>query len=73
MYLLLRNGLIVDGSGGAPYRGDVLIHGADITAFDPETIRSRATYSDPERAPEGIELVLRNGREVFRRNEAYAH
>jgi N-acyl-D-amino-acid deacylase len=40
---------------------------ADITVFDPETIRSRATYSDPERAPEGIELVLRNGLEVFRR------
>jgi N-acyl-D-aspartate/D-glutamate deacylase len=39
---------------------------ADITVFNPETIRSRATYNDPERAPEGIELVLRNGREIFR-------
>ena len=25
--LVLRNGLIVDGSGGAPYRGDVALRG----------------------------------------------
>ena len=39
---------------------------ADITVFNPDTIRSRATYDDPEQSPEGISLVLRNGREVFR-------
>ena len=38
---------------------------ADVTIFNPETIRSRATYDNPEQAPEGISLVFRNGREVF--------
>ncbi len=38
---------------------------ADITVFNPATIRSRATYSDPEQAPEGIAFVYRNGRQVF--------
>lgn len=38
---------------------------ADVTLFDPKTIRSTATYDDPERPPEGIRLVLHNGREVY--------
>jgi len=32
---------------------------ADITVFDPKTIRSRATYTDPERPPAGIRYVIR--------------
>jgi len=35
---------------------------ADVTIFDPQRIRSHASYDDPERAPEGIEYVLREGR-----------
>lgn len=38
---------------------------ADVTVFDPETIASRATYSDPQQAPVGITAVYRNGQEVF--------
>ncbi len=33
--LVLRNGLIVDGSGGAPYRGDVAIRGDQIARIAP--------------------------------------
>lgn len=32
---------------------------ADVTVFDPATIRSRATYTDPERPPLGIRYVIR--------------
>jgi N-acyl-D-amino-acid deacylase len=35
---------------------------ADLVVFDPETIRDTATYSDPHQYPEGIALVLVNGR-----------
>jgi N-acyl-D-aspartate/D-glutamate deacylase len=38
---------------------------ADITVFDPETIRTDATYDMPAVAPEGIKSVLRNGRLVL--------
>lgn len=34
---------------------------ADVTCFDPETIRDTATYEDPRRQPEGIPYVLVNG------------
>ena len=34
---------------------------ADVTVFDPETISDNATYADPERPPEGVQLVLVNG------------
>lgn len=34
---------------------------ADLTVFDPERIRSRATYLDPEQHPEGIEWVIVSG------------
>lgn len=37
---------------------------ADVTVFDPETIDSPATYDDPERAPEGVQHVFRNGRRL---------
>ncbi len=37
---------------------------ADITVFDPETIRTDASYEMPAVPPAGIKLVLRNGRAV---------
>ncbi len=35
---------------------------ADITVFDPETIKDRATFTDPFQYPEGIKSVFVNGR-----------
>jgi len=40
---------------------------ADLVLFDPNTIRDTATYDDPKREPEGIELVVVNG-EIACRN-----
>lgn len=40
---------------------------ADITVFNPRTVRSRATYEVPAVPPEGIEYVLRRGRIVLRK------
>jgi N-acyl-D-amino-acid deacylase len=34
---------------------------ADITVFDPQTVRSRATYEAPDLPPEGILYVIRDG------------
>jgi len=34
---------------------------ADITVFDPRTVRDRATFEEPNQYPEGIEYVLVNG------------
>jgi N-acyl-D-aspartate/D-glutamate deacylase len=34
---------------------------ADLVVFDPERVRSNATYDDPRRFPDGIERVLVNG------------
>ncbi len=34
---------------------------ADVTVFDPETIRDRATYADPNQLSEGMRFVLVNG------------
>jgi N-acyl-D-amino-acid deacylase len=34
---------------------------ADLVVFDPERIRSNATYHEPRRFPDGIEHVLVNG------------
>ena len=47
---------------GMPDRG-LLREGyaADVTVFDPERVRSLASYAEPELAPEGIEYVIRNG------------
>jgi dihydroorotase/N-acyl-D-amino-acid deacylase len=37
---------------------------ADLTIFDPKTIRTDATYEKPDVAPTGLKAVLRNGRVV---------
>lgn len=43
-------------------RGRVAIgYIADLTVFDPKTVRSDATYETPAIAPAGIKAVLRNG------------
>lgn len=38
---------------------------ADVTIYDPESIRSLATYEDPSRSPEGILHVIRAGRSLL--------
>ncbi len=38
---------------------------ADITVFDPATVRDFATYEDPLRYSEGIEYVIINGKVVL--------
>ncbi|SFR98545.1 dihydroorotase [Granulicella pectinivorans] len=38
---------------------------ADITVYDPKTIRSLATYENPARSPEGIRYVIRAGRSLL--------
>lgn len=38
---------------------------ADLVLFNPETVRDTATYDDPKREPEGIELVVVNGQVAF--------
>jgi N-acyl-D-amino-acid deacylase len=37
---------------------------ADIVVFDPETVRTNATYDEPRRFPDGIDHVIVNGRLV---------
>ena len=38
---------------------------ADLVAFDPERIADTATFEDPKRYPEGIEIVVVNGKVVL--------
>ena len=40
---------------------------ADVTIFDPATIRSHSTYDDPDRAPDGIVSVIKDGKFVYGR------
>jgi N-acyl-D-aspartate/D-glutamate deacylase len=40
---------------------------ADVTVFDPTTVRERATYADPARMSEGISYVIVNGTLVLDR------
>ncbi len=35
---------------------------ADLTLFDPETVQDLATYADPKQYPEGVQMVVVNGR-----------
>lgn len=39
-------------------------YAADIVLFDPETIQDKGTFTDPAQFPEGIRMVLVNGRIV---------
>jgi len=39
---------------------------ADVVVFDPVRVMDRATYEDPRQYPEGIRLVMVNGRAVVR-------
>lgn len=39
-------------------------YAADLVVFDPDTIRDRATFTDPQRYPDGMRLVVVNGRVV---------
>ncbi len=43
---------------------------ADLTAFDPETVRDAATFDHPATPSEGITLVMVNGRFVWRGGRA---
>lgn len=42
---------------------------ADITIFDPQTIKDRSNYEDPFRAPSGIEYVIIRGSIALRQGE----
>jgi len=45
---------------------------ADIVIFDPATIKDEATYENPFRAPDGIEVVLVNGKVALERGQTVA-
>ena len=48
---------------GLADRGTVTVgKRADLVLFDPATVRETATYQDPSRYPEGIRMVVVNGR-----------
>ena len=40
---------------------------ADVTVFDPTTVRERATYTNPAQMSEGISYVIVNGTLVLER------
>ena len=42
---------------------------ADMVVFDPQTVRSNATYDDPRHYPDGIDYVVVNGTLVVDRGE----
>ncbi len=42
---------------------------ADLVLFDPQNIRDKATYDNPQQYPEGIEMVMVNGRVAVRNGE----
>ncbi len=42
---------------------------ADLVAFDPQTVRDNATWSDPHQYPHGIPYVLVNGEVVIEREK----
>ena len=42
---------------------------ADVVVFDPQSVRSNATYDDPRQYPTGIEHVFVNGTQVVERGE----
>jgi len=44
---------------------------ADITIFNPETVRDNATYLKPDAAPSGIEFVLVNGQVMLEKGKLH--
>ncbi|MGH2358841.1 MAG: amidohydrolase family protein, partial [Candidatus Limnocylindria bacterium] len=47
---------------GLPDRGLIRDgYAADLVIFDPQRVRSNATYDEPRRFPDGIEFVIVNG------------
>jgi N-acyl-D-aspartate/D-glutamate deacylase len=42
---------------------------ADLVIFDPDKIRDVATFDDPHKYPEGIELVMVNGKVAVENGE----
>ncbi len=60
--LLIRGAIVIDGTGGAQRFVDVAVCDGRISAVEvPETAADRATFDDPHRYPEGIEIVIVNG------------
>src|SRR6201986_3755208 len=46
MDLIIRNGTIIDGSGGEPYEADILVSGDRIAAIEPNSVRRGAEEID---------------------------
>jgi N-acyl-D-aspartate/D-glutamate deacylase len=46
---------------------------ADLTVFDPATVKDEATYTDPHRYPTGIPFVVVNGALVVDEDRFVAH
>ena len=42
---------------------------ADLVLFDPDKVKDTATYEDPQQYPEGIEMVVVNGKVAVDKGE----
>ena len=60
--LMIVNGLVYDGYGGAPVN-------ADIAIFDPVSIQDHATFGEPHQHSTGMRHVIVNGVQVLREGE----
>jgi N-acyl-D-amino-acid deacylase len=55
---------------GMKDRGKVQVgYFADLVLFDPNTIIDKASYDDPKQGPDGIELVVVNGKLAFQQGQ----
>lgn len=55
---------------GLPQRGELQVGNfADVTVFDPQRVRDRATWTEPHQYPEGILYVVVNGKLVVDEGE----